>query len=103
MTRPRACVMTRSGVRDARRRLADRPDRRFAGILHDLGPKMDSESQCGRLLAHEIGHALTLPHVAPAGNLMNAAYEGEALTDDQVGQAKAAAREYYPTVNAPPR
>jgi hypothetical protein len=45
-----------------------------------------------RLMAHEIGHFLTLPHVGPSTRLMNPGFQGADLHPDEIAQAKAQAR-----------
>lgn len=73
-------------------REATADDREFAGALDRGGPLDDP----GRILAHELGHSLTLPHVSctPAGNLMSPGCAGSdraRLTAGQIERARAQA------------
>ena len=59
-------------------------------------PDEQNYEGCARLVAHEIGHALSLLHVdGPSTNLMNSWYSGDQLTDSQKAQAHREARRQF--------
>lgn len=79
----------------------------FAGIPAALSAELDPNGQrqltraTARILAHELGHSLSLPHVpcTPAGNLMSpgcAAADRTRLTDAQVEAARRQALTGHP-------
>jgi hypothetical protein len=95
-----ACVLSRGGVTELKRLLREHPDPRLQRLADEDLTKMDSQGECGRLLAHEIGHALGLGHDPDRHNLMHAEYSGDLLRrDTQVRPVKARACEHFPAVN----
>jgi hypothetical protein len=64
----------------------------------------DTDQNCGKLIAHEVGHALSLHHVSradvapgaePKKNLMHRDFQGQTLEDWQRERARAEARRRF--------
>lgn len=94
-----ACALSPGRAVSLRERMrqAGRP---FVEALFARGlPMFASEEGGCRLLAHEVGHALSLPHVAGAHGLMSLRGNGVDLTPQEMVRAHRKAREYFPRSN----